>query len=299
MLGKYMHETPDIAEKVAVETAAGRVVGFLPAARPVDAPKCFIFRGVPFASAGRLQNPQPVESWQGDRECFKVGPACWQNPLGIRALYEGIPPMIMETFFPPLPPNRSYAFGELSEDCLNLNVFTPAPDGGKRPVLVFIHGGGFQQGSNLECGLNDASLLAPKIDAVVVTLNYRVNAFGFLHLPEEGITNLGIRDQIAGLEWVRENIAAFGGDPNNVTVSGESAGGVSVATLLASPKAKGLFHKAICMSGAGNSSTTPAQYQEILSKVMSGWIFDGQAPTKAAFDKVPVEAVLKYLGRLE
>jgi para-nitrobenzyl esterase len=146
----------------------------------------------------------------------------------------------------------------MDEDCLLLNVFTPDGDGqggsGGRPVMVWIHGGGFLTGSG-SIPWYDGTNLARR-GVVVVTLNYRLGVFGFLHLEElsvgfEGSGNAGILDQVAALTWVRDNIAAFGGDPANVTVFGESAGAMSIATLLGVPAAAGLFHRAILQSGAG------------------------------------------------
>ncbi len=135
-----------------------------------------------------------------------------------------------------------------SEDCLSLNVWTPDPDA-TRPVMVWIHGGGFRQGGAAHL-LYDAAPLSARGDVVVVTINYRLGALGFLAHPDLG-ANHGLLDQIAALRWVRDNIAGFGGDPGNVTIFGESAGGTSVALLTVSPPARGLFHRAIAQSGAG------------------------------------------------
>jgi para-nitrobenzyl esterase len=162
------------------------------------------------------------------------------------------------------------ASGPQDEDCLYLNVFTPAADGKRRPVLFWIHGGGFTHGTAAE-PLYDGGPLAERGDVVVVTINYRLGALGYLylldHLPNAGLSaNVGQLDQVAGLEWVRENIEAFGGDPNNVTIFGESAGAAAVGTLLAMPGAQGLFHKAILQSGTGRAGTpeTGAQLADML-----------------------------------
>jgi para-nitrobenzyl esterase len=142
-----------------------------------------------------------------------------------------------------------------SEDCLYLNVYTPGPDWKRRPVFFWVHGGGFNYGSGGE-PLYDGGELAERGDVVVVTCNYRLGALGFLSLPEaqrkklDITANAGLLDQIAALRWVRENIAAFGGNPEDVTLAGESAGGYSVGMLLGMPSARGLFHKAIAQSGA-------------------------------------------------
>jgi para-nitrobenzyl esterase len=146
--------------------------------------------------------------------------------------------------------------GDLDEDCLFLNLVTPSVDGSHRPVLVWIHGGGFSAGSANEY---DGSVLARQGDVVVVTVNYRLGPFGFLDLSAlgnefAGSASNGFRDQILALEWVRENIADYGGDPYNVTIFGESAGGAAVLALLAASSADGLFHKAIAHSPAGPKS---------------------------------------------
>jgi para-nitrobenzyl esterase len=148
----------------------------------------------------------------------------------------------------------------MSEDCLYLNVYTPALDGARRPVLVWIHGGAFIIGSG-STPLYDGAAMVERGDVVLVTINYRLGAFGFMELgwldPSlTGSGNLGLQDQVAALEWVRDNIAGFGGDPGNVTIFGESAGGMSVTALLAASSATGLFHKAIAQSGAAQSIAT-------------------------------------------
>ena len=140
-----------------------------------------------------------------------------------------------------------------SEDCLYLNVWTPGLDDAARPVMVWIHGGAFTIGSGSEDYYNGSNL-ASRGDVVIVTINYRLGALGFLNLPSLGETNFGMRDQVAALKWVQANIANFGGDPGNVTIFGESAGGMSVASLMASPEAAGLFQKAIPQSGAGHNA---------------------------------------------
>ena len=140
-------------------------------------------------------------------------------------------------------------FGKIepeSENCLNLNIWTPSADDEKRPVLFWIHGGAFIMGSGIDL-MYDGSALANRGNVVVVTINYRLGAFGYLYIP--GITaNVGQLDQISALTWVRDNIKAFGGDPNNVTIFGESAGGLAVVTLPSMPAAKGLFRRVIAHS---------------------------------------------------
>jgi len=194
------------------------------------------YKGIPFAAppvgALRWKNPQPVTPWEGVRRAEAFAPSPLQNPLVAKLM--GTP-------------------GTYSEDCLYLNVWTAAENPGQRlPVMIWIYGGGFALGSTA-LPVYDGSHLAEK-GVVVVSVAYRVGAFGFLAHPEltkeGGKGNFGIQDQIAGLRWVRDNIASFGGDPGNVTIFGESAGGMSVSLLAGCPKAKGLFHKAISQSGA-------------------------------------------------
>ncbi|MDJ0865391.1 MAG: carboxylesterase/lipase family protein [Myxococcota bacterium] len=217
-----------------------------------------VFRGIPFARPPvgtlRFRPPAPVEPWSGVREARAFGPSSpqWgELPAFARRLIAAGP-------------------GGLSQDCLYLNVWTPACDGARRPVMVWIHGGAFTLGSG-STALYAGTRLAQRGDVVVVTLNYRLGALGFLNLrslrPDqpEVPANLGLLDQIAALEWVRDNVEAFGGDPENVTIFGESAGGMSVGTLLGTPRATGLFHKAICQSGAAHN-VTPPEYAALVAE---------------------------------
>ena len=206
-----------------------------------------IFRGVPFANTtageGRFRPPGREAAWDGIRDATANGPVAPQAPSPLEAMF-GSGPLVT------------------SEDCLNLNVWTPGCDAGARPVMVWIHGGGFVNGSGTSPWY-DGSRFAANHDVVVVTLNYRLGAFGYLHLA--GVSdadpslssNCGLLDQIAALEWVRDGIAAFGGDPGNVTVFGESAGAMSVGALLGTPSGAGLFRRTILQSGAA-SNVTPA-----------------------------------------
>ena len=217
-----------------VETTYGRIEG-------TQNPGHLAFRGIPFGAPpvgeARFQASAPPSSWSGVRSAREWGNAARQSHH-------------------PLP--GFSASGPQDEDCLYLNVFTPAADGRERPVLFWIHGGGYTHGTAAE-PLYDGGPLAERGDVVVVTINYRLGALGFLylgeHLPDAGLTaNAGQLDQIAALEWVRVNIAAFGGDPANVTIFGESAGAAAVGTLLAMPAAAGLFHKAVLQSGTGRAA---------------------------------------------
>jgi para-nitrobenzyl esterase len=160
---------------------------------------------------------------------------------------------------------------QMSEDCLSLNVWTPAADDGRRPVIIWVHGGGFVGGAG-SADLYDGAPFA-RDGVVFVTINYRLHAFGYLYLDEffegaQGTGNLGVLDQVAALRWVRENIAAFGGDPDNVTLAGQSAGALSVGTILAAPAAKGLFRRAIIQSGAVQNSMPAATARRVAERVL-------------------------------
>jgi para-nitrobenzyl esterase len=219
-----------------VETSLGRVRGYLD--QRVNA-----FRGVPYgastAGANRFLPPRKPQAWTGVRDAFE---------LGLRA------PQLQDPRVPEFSVmDRAEPSGE---DCLVLNVWTPAlRDNRKRAVMVWLHGGGFASGSaGFTC--YDGANLARKHDVVVVGVNHRLNVFGYLYLAELGgakyanASNVGMLDIVLSLEWVRDNIEAFGGDPGNVTVFGQSGGGQKVSTLLGMPAARGLFHRAIAQSGS-------------------------------------------------
>ena len=197
-----------------------------------------IFKGIPYAKAIRFHAPQAPESWDGVFDAGSYGYVC---PLLTNDRPNG------ELLVP-------HRFWPMDEDCLNLNVWTPACDEGKRPVLVWLHGGGYEAGSSIEQIAYDGANMSRFGNAVVVSINHRLNILGYFDLSEYGAEyansgNAGGDDIIAALRWVRENIAAFGGDPGNVTVFGQSGGGAKVTTLLQSPAADGLFHKGLIMSG--------------------------------------------------
>jgi para-nitrobenzyl esterase len=208
------------------------------------------FKGVPYGAstegAGRFMPPSKVSSWTGVRDALELGPASPQNPSVL------IPESMAQQ---PKGDNAG------SEDCLHLNVWTQSTGGGKRPVMVWFHGGGYSAGS-ANWPMYDGTNLAAKHDVVVVTVNHRLNVFGYLYLADLGgakyahSSNVGMLDCIQALEWVRDNISNFGGDPNNVTIFGQSGGGGKVSTLMGMPGAKGLFHRAIAMSGSNVNGTT-------------------------------------------
>jgi para-nitrobenzyl esterase len=217
-----------------VETGLGKVQGF-------EQDGVRVFRGIPFAKPPvgelRFRAPEKPAPWAGVRDATKYGPVSHQPPLMLAAL-------------------PGFDVGEQSEDCLYLNVYVPAgaSAANRKPVMVWIHGGAFVIGAGSQ-SIYDACKLVRRGDVVIVTINYRLGALGFLDLgqPELAAPNAGLLDQIAALEWVRDHIGAFGGDAGNVTIFGESAGGMSVGTLLGCPAARGLFHKAIPQSGSCQS----------------------------------------------
>ena len=223
-------------ETTVVQTATGKVAGYIEQG-------IYTYKGIPYAKAERFMAPQPADSWEGVRSCRAYGPTA---PQEVRTGWASD-----ELGF-------SFAWndGFPGEDCLRANVWTPGiNDGKKRPVMVWLHGGGYSTGSGQELPSYDGASLARKGDVVVVTVNHRLNVLGFLDLSSLGkeyaaSSNAGLLDLVAALEWVRDNAAAFGGDASNVTIFGQSGGGGKVSTLLATPSAAGLFHKAIIQSGS-------------------------------------------------
>lgn len=221
-----------------VETAGGKVRGYTEGG-------IHTFKGIPYGAPPtgnlRFMPPEKSKPWTDIRNSLQYGPACPQSA--------GRSDDLFQFFF-------EFDRGYLDEDCLRLNIWTPAVnDHRKRPVLFWLHGGGFSFGSSFELPSYDGRNLAQRGDVVVVSINHRLNAFGFLHLAEFGeryadSANVGMLDIVAALEWVRENIGSFGGDPGNVTIFGQSGGGAKVNFLMAMPSAKGLFHKAIAQSAS-------------------------------------------------
>jgi para-nitrobenzyl esterase len=232
---------------VTVETGSGKLRGL--SLSGVQA-----FKGVPYgastAGARRFMPPAKPEPWTGVRDALALGP---RAPQLLSAFHGVVPPEVevMDRNEP------------MSEDCLRLNVWTPSVGRGhKRPVMLWLHGGGYTSGSGgFIC--YDGARLAAHHDVVAITVNHRLSALGYLYLAGLGLeryaetSNLGNLDIIAALEWVRDNIAAFGGDPRNVTIFGQSGGGGKVSSLMAMPAAKGLFHRAIVQSGAAVRGVPP------------------------------------------
>jgi para-nitrobenzyl esterase len=253
----------------------------------------YLFRGVPYAAPPvgelRWKPPQPAKSWSGVRDAKQLGHNCIQHQP-----YSDIDP---------------FAAG-ISEDCLYLNVWTSSLDAraAKKPVLVWIHGGGFFAGFGGE-ERHNGGRLAQK-GAVVVTLNYRLGALGFMahpafaaQSPHHAAGNYGLLDQIAALQWVKRNIARFGGDPSRVTIFGESAGGMSVGSLIASPLAKGLFQRAILESGTGVGvgiaprETSAAVARELADSLGVRGSDSDVAPRLRALDPNAVLQASLHLGR--
>ena len=241
------------------------------------------FKGIPFAAARRWHAPAAIAPWSGVRSARTPGAAAPQNPTALEGLIGG------------------GGKGVQSEECLFLNVWSPACDGGKRPVMVWIHGGAFVTSAG-SLGLYSGKRLAQRGDVVIVTVNYRMGSLGFLRLAEAtngrvpATGNEGLLDQIAALKWVRDNIASFGGDPGNVTIFGESAGAMSVASLLASPPARGLFHKAISQSGGGHIAHESQHADRVGAVFLKHLGVD--ADDARALESAPVDALLKAQSAL-
>lgn len=267
------------AKVAVVHSRSGDVQGFV--RRGV-----YTWRGIPYATAERFMAPQPVKPWQGTRPALSYGQIC---PQPANAELREPQTFISDTRFWPQ-----------SENCQFLNIWAPAPDAKKRPVMVWLHGGGFFSGASNELDVYDGTNLSRKGDVVVVSLNHRLNSLGFLDLSAYGdayrqSANVGMLDIVAALQWVRDNIAAFGGDPDNVTIFGQSGGGAKVATLLAAPAAKGLFHKAIIESGApggfGPSALDAKTSRRVAELTLK---FAGLQPGQAdALRSLPYEALTR------
>ena len=231
-----------------------------------------VFKGIPYAAppfgARRFKPAQPATPWPGERDALEYGPTA--PKAGYPPPYDALLPEVAIS----------------GEDCLNLNIWTPDP-GGSAPVLVWLHGGAFVNGSGSVAGYDGARFARDGV--VLVTINYRLGVDGFLHLGD-GVANLGLLDQIAALAWVRDNIAGFGGDPGRVTVAGESAGAMSIGALMAMPAAAGLFRQAILQSGAAHH-TLSAETGLLVGHRTAGKL--GIEPVREQFGKVPIEQLVR------
>ncbi len=239
-------------------TTAGKVWGFT--RNGIET-----FRGIPYAAStegkARFLPPAKPKPWTETRSAMWYGKTC---PQAARAGWEND----IESFL------SQWDDGQPGEDCLRVNVWSPALDGKKRPVMFWIHGGGFQAGSGQEQPAYRGENLSRRGDVVVVSVNHRLGVLGFLNLAEYGSqyaesANVGMLDLVAALEWVRDNIANFGGDPGNVTIFGQSGGGGKVGTLMTMPAAKGLFHKAVVQSGSLLMANKPEESAKLAAAVMA------------------------------
>ena len=264
------------AKVTTVQTASGPVAGY------VD-DGVFIYKGIPYAKAARFMPAEDPDPWTEVRSSRAYGPTCPQDKR--MGWYDD---------------NQAFAMhwddGFPDEDCLRVNVWTAGiKDGAKRPVMVWLHGGGFRAGSGQEQIGYDGTNLARDHGVVVVSLNHRLNVLGFLDLSAYGAKyvhsgNLGMMDIVKALQWVRDNIAQFGGDPANVTIFGQSGGGGKVSTLMAMPSAKGLFNKAIVQSGSITQLMQPKYSRRVGAKTVEALHLN---PSRISeIEKVPYEELL-------
>lgn len=268
-------------ETTKAQTKYGQVAGYIE--RGV-----YTYKGIPYARAQRFLPAEEPVAWQGIRSSRHWGPVCpqakntgWRNDA--------------TAFF------YQWNDGFQSEDCLRLNIWTKGlNDGKKRPVLFWLHGGGYSSGNGQEHPGYDGRNLADKGDVVVVTINHRLNVLGFLDLSAFGdkykeSANVGLTDIVAALRWVKENIAYFGGDPDCVTIFGQSGGGGKVSSLLCMPSAQGLFHRAMVMSGSSMGSTPQARAQEVGQ--LTAWYLGLTTETIDSIQRVPYERLLEAANK--
>ena len=273
-------------ETRVTDTPLGKVRG-------TRTPSGFVYRGLPYAAApvGHLRFRPPVlpRAWAGIRDATQLPAVCPQSTASVKS-NTGYMHELAELF---VPWRR-----KMDEDCLTVDVWTPASDGRKRPVMVWIHGGGFSSG----CGSDPLydGVGFNRDDVVLVTVTYRLHAFGFLYLDglfegASGTGNCGIYDQIAALRWVQQNISAFGGNPANVTVFGQSAGGAAVGNIMATPAARGAYHRAILQSGVfanklpEEARTATARFLQEINVRPGDW---------ATLEAVPTDVIVRKATEL-
>ncbi|WP_276371420.1 carboxylesterase family protein [Chryseolinea sp. H1M3-3] len=264
------------SDVAVVQTGSGKVRGYVHNG-------IFTYKGIPYAQAKRFQPPQKPASWDGIRSSMTYGP--------VSPLMTPTTQVADETEF-----LFHHDWGYTNEDCLRLNIWTKGiNDGKKRPVMFWIHGGGYTAGSSQELPSYDGESISRKGDVVLVSVNHRLNILGFLDLSEFGdkyksSANASFLDLVMALQWVKDNIANFGGDPNNVTIFGQSGGGGKVSTLMSSPMAKGLFHKAIVQSGVWADFQEQAISKRIGSAVLNEL---GLIPSQVdSIQKVPYDKLV-------
>ena len=264
------------ADVAVVQTNSGKVRGYIHNG-------IFTYKGIPYAQAKRFQAPEKPAPWEGVRSSMTYGPV---SPL--------------QTPTTQVSDESEFAFhhdwGYTNEDCLRVNVWTQGiNDGKKRPVMFWIHGGGYAAGSSQELPSYDGESISRKGDVVLVSVNHRLNILGFLDLSEYGdkyksSANASFYDLVFALQWVKDNISNFGGDPNNVTIFGQSGGGGKVTALMSSPLAKGLFHKAIVQSGVWADYQDQAISKRIGSAVLNEL---GLIPSQVdSIQKVPYDKLV-------
>lgn len=268
-------------ETTKAQTQYGQVAGYIESG-------VYTYKGIPYAQAERFMPAKEPKSWPGIRSCRHWGPVCPQGKNNGWRHDE-------TAFF------YQWNDGYQDEDCLRLNIWTKGlNDGKKRPVLFWLHGGGYTSGNGQEHPGYDGRNLADKGDVVVVTINHRLNVLGYLDLSAFGdkykeSAHVGMTDIVAALRWVRDNIAYFGGDPGCVTIFGQSGGGGKVSTLLCMPSAQGLFHRAMVMSGSFLGSTPQKEAQEVGR--LTAWYLGLTSATIDSIQRVPYERLLEAANK--